>query len=189
MDSLVESYEHAGLRVEIHYDTDTGDCPLEWGDDDVQFVTFERNSTLSEYHEFSSPENMTFPTAGTVFNLYKYEHSGVAYAIKPFSCPWDSGQVGAIFVSDEHTNPKEVATSVCDMVAAWCNGESYGYQIYKDDEELDSCWGFLGDIAYCTREANAAAKCEAKHLEKERITRLKTLIKHRVPLEYRQSHG
>ncbi len=26
------------------------------------------------------------------------------------------------------------------------SGECYGFQLYKDGEEMDSCWGFLGDF-------------------------------------------
>jgi hypothetical protein len=33
--------------------------------------------------------------------VYMYEHSGIAVSTKPFSCPWDSGQIGFIFVSKE----------------------------------------------------------------------------------------
>jgi hypothetical protein len=30
-----------------------------------------------------------------------YEHGGIAVSTKPFSCPWDSGRIGFIFVSKE----------------------------------------------------------------------------------------
>jgi len=33
--------------------------------------------------------------------IYMYEHSGIAVSTKPFSCPWDSGRIGFIFVSKE----------------------------------------------------------------------------------------
>ena len=33
--------------------------------------------------------------------IYMYEHSGIALSTKPFSCRWDSGQIGFIFVSKE----------------------------------------------------------------------------------------
>ena len=31
--------------------------------------------------------------------IYMYDHSGIAVSTKPFSCPWDSGRIGFIFVS------------------------------------------------------------------------------------------
>lgn len=32
-----------------------------------------------------------------VLPIYMYDHSGITISTKPFSCPWDSGQVGIIF--------------------------------------------------------------------------------------------
>ena len=37
----------------------------------------------------------------TCLPIYMYEHGAVAVSTKPFSCPWDSGQIGFIFVSKE----------------------------------------------------------------------------------------
>jgi hypothetical protein len=33
--------------------------------------------------------------------VYMYEHGAIAVSTKPFSCPWDSGRIGFIFVSKE----------------------------------------------------------------------------------------
>lgn len=35
--------------------------------------------------------------------LYLYDHSGITMSTGPFSCPWDSGQVGWIYLSKEKT--------------------------------------------------------------------------------------
>jgi hypothetical protein len=37
----------------------------------------------------------------TCLPIYMYEHGGIAVSTKPFSCRWDSGQIGFIFVSKE----------------------------------------------------------------------------------------
>jgi hypothetical protein len=37
----------------------------------------------------------------TCLPVYMYEHRAVAVSTKPFSCRWDSGQIGFIFVSKE----------------------------------------------------------------------------------------
>lgn len=39
-----------------------------------------------------------FPDGAITLNLYIYDHSGVAYSLNGFSCPWDSGQVGYLQV-------------------------------------------------------------------------------------------
>lgn len=148
----VETYKHNGRTIRIEYDQDA-ECPLEWdAGSGTQFVTFERNSTLSRYHSFESPQNMDFGVPGTVFNLYKYDHGQVHYSITPFSCPWDSGQVGVVFVPASFVEHKKTAEALCEDVTAWCNGEVYGYTIDNEDE---SCWGFY-DIDDCKAEANAA---------------------------------
>ena len=34
-----------------------------------------------------------------ILPLYLYDHSGITMKTSPFSCPWDSGQVGFIFMT------------------------------------------------------------------------------------------
>ena len=92
----------------------------------------------------------------------------------PFNCPWDSGQVGYIFVTKEAVRKeyscKHITKKTLDKAREllqgevkeydlYLTGEVYGYKLFRvnddfdpdsDDpeecgEELDSCWGFLGD--------------------------------------------
>lgn len=37
-----------------------------------------------------------------ILPLYLYDHSGITMSTRPFSCPWDSGQVGFIFFPREN---------------------------------------------------------------------------------------
>ena len=37
----------------------------------------------------------------TMLPLYLYDHSGITMSISPFSCPWDSGQVGWIYCTPD----------------------------------------------------------------------------------------
>lgn len=90
--------------------------------------------------------------------VYKYEHSGVAYSTEPFSCRWDSGQVGYIYVTKKiaaenfgkkictaaaRDNAYGILRSEMETYSQWANGEVYGF-IIEDEEgdQLDSCWGF-----------------------------------------------
>ena len=36
-----------------------------------------------------------------VLPIYMYDHSGITISVNPFSCPWDSGQIGFIYISKE----------------------------------------------------------------------------------------
>ena len=38
----------------------------------------------------NDPNNIVLP-------VYLYDHSGIRISTSPFSCPWDSGQVGVIY--------------------------------------------------------------------------------------------
>jgi hypothetical protein len=81
-----------------------------------------------------------------------------------FSCQWDSGQVGFIFISKQKMlleyGGKIVTKKLKDRVTEYLKnevetydqfltGDVYGYRVFKvengEEEELDSCWGFYGE--------------------------------------------
>jgi hypothetical protein len=106
--------------------------------------------------------------------VYAYIHSGVALSLSPFSCPWDSGMSGVIYIEKDTIRKcyGDLSPSTLEKVkrafeaeikefSAYLNGEVYGY-VVKDSEgrEVDSCWGYYG------REyALEAAQESAKHFE------------------------
>ena len=107
-----------------------------------------------------------------ILPVYLYDHSGLAMNTTGFHCPWDSGQVGFVYATLE-TIRKEygadrVSSALRDKVAGtlkqevdnygdYLSGNVYGYVVEKDDDEIDSCWGFLGDYDdYCLKEARSA---------------------------------
>lgn len=88
-----------------------------------------------------------------VLPLYLYDHSGITISHNPFSCRWDSGQVGW------HVVANDIAISECGSIEkakeylkgelktydAYIRGEVYGYTIHNPfNEEIDSLWGFYG---------------------------------------------
>lgn len=106
--------------------------------------------------------------------VYMYEHGNIALSTAPFSCPWDSGQVGFIWVTKKAV--QEIASKELSLeelrqfghrllegeietYSQYLSGEVYGFicERYigeegdgadRDDdnnwEEEDSCWGFFG---------------------------------------------
>lgn len=190
MTDTVQTKTVGPLTITISYDLDAQppyepyDCDP-WG----YFATFERNTTLSDGHPFDAPPDaLAFAKekGWEVFPLYKFEHSGVAYSISAFTCPWDSGQVGYVLVDPkECTNPEKYAKGVCEEIGDWCNGNVYGFIIEDDDgENLESCWGFYG-LDYCMDEASGLAESINENVARARVDRLKTMIRNRVPLELR----
>ena len=80
------------------------------------------------------------------FPVYMYDHSGTAYSIRPFSCPWDSGRAGTLFLrrSDFGRPLRKAAESILATYTAWANGQVYGFIVEDGNgEHLDSCWGFI----------------------------------------------
>jgi hypothetical protein len=92
--------------------------------------------------------------------LYLYDHSKLMINTTGFSCPWDSGEVGIIYIkiSDvkEEYQWKNITKKRRDKIKErlvnciktynyYLMGEIYGYFIKdKDNKEIDSCWGFYG---------------------------------------------
>jgi hypothetical protein len=104
--------------------------------------------------------------------VYLYDHSGLVMNTTGFHCPWDSGQVGFINVTLEkarseysvtrvsaklRTKVAGVLTQEVTTYSDYISGNVYGYVVEKDDEEVDSCWGFIGDYeGYCLDEARSS---------------------------------
>lgn len=139
--------------------------------------------------------------------LYLYDHSGITMSTGPFSCPWDSGQVGFIYVTYPEIRKaflrQRVTQAVMDRALAllrsevkeydyYIRGAVYGYTITDPDgEEIDdSCWGFYGydhEKSGLKEEAEGAIDFEIEDRRKEHQAKAKELIRHHVPLEVRQS--
>ena len=90
--------------------------------------------------------------------LYLYDHSGLTISTTPFSCPWDSGQVGFVFYTKEMVTAirgwkntsanrlKEVEKMLLydvEVYDKYLRGEVYSYVIADKDESVkDACGGF-----------------------------------------------
>ena len=100
-----------------------------------------------------------------VLPLYMYDHSGQTISLSPFSCPWDSGQVGFVIIRREKMLKEfgkkilskglknkaiEFAKNEVETYDKFIRGEVFGYRI---DEDGDSCWGF-----YSVKDAIEEAK-------------------------------
>lgn len=116
--------------------------------------------------------------------IYMYEHSGVTINTTGFSCPWDSGQVGVIYVdkSDaitEFGNPSAKARrctpkvrdaalrclrAEIDELDAYITGSVYGYAVFDPrGVEVESCWGYYGASRDALDAGIGSAKTHAQH--------------------------
>lgn len=109
-----------------------------------------------------------------LFPVYMLDHSGVAFSIDGFSCPWDSGQVGFIFVPRSMADHWSADVAVIekglraelDAYQTWANGWCVGYVVEEDGEELDSCWGF-----YSEEDARTQAEASVRFITTQREKR------------------
>jgi hypothetical protein len=99
----------------------------------------------------------------TTLPLYLYDHSGITVSTSPFSCSWDSGQIGFIYMKEDgyldteqgrerhlqnlKTLEDEVATYDMYLV-----NDVWKYTITHRDQEVDSCCGYFG-YDQCVRSA------------------------------------
>jgi len=94
-----------------------------------------------------------------ILPLYLYDHSGITMNTHGFSCPWDSGQVGWIYADkamvekeygkvmpEELEKVRQVLEAEVKEYDYYLTNQCYGFQLFKEDVEVDSCWGFLGEI-------------------------------------------
>jgi len=110
--------------------------------------------------------------------LYLYEHSGITMNTKGFHCPWDSGQVGYIYVkiSDVKEEWKwnrltkkrrkfieNILKGEVETYDQYLRGEIYNYTVEDKNENLiDSCCGFY-DKEYMISEAKSIIDYEHKN--------------------------
>lgn len=110
--------------------------------------------------------------------LYLYDHSKITISTKPFSCPWDSGQVGWIYLTvkrakkelgEEALAPEgkiklgQILEQEVLTYDQFLRGACYGYTIERDGQHIDSLWGVYQNErpddpeGYLLSEARAAA--------------------------------
>jgi hypothetical protein len=116
--------------------------------------------------------------------IYLYDHSGITINTSGFSCPWDSGMVGMIYMTKqtaiENWGKKILTKAVRDKAYAclraeiecldqYLTGQVYAYRVYDPEgKELDSCYGFFGPSEDCLEEGLAVAEYHEQEAEKNK---------------------
>ena len=178
----IETFEVDGVTVRIVQDEEPMNPRKEY-DNFGHMRCWHRHYSLGDNNTMSVEEGkelaeLVEKQGGIVLSLYLYDHSGITMRTSSFSCPWDSGQVGFIYCDKDDIRKnwgvkrvtkkllkqaKEILEAEVEEYDSYLTGECYGFIIEDpDNEHLDSCWGFLGDVKYCREEATSAAKHAAK---------------------------
>lgn len=188
-------YDMLGKQVYWHRRMNLGHCwketnkysPMEWLEreinDDVYEVWQNKHSRRLEYQDYLME---LFQKNNLVIPVSAYEHGDITISASGRRAGWDSfdsGQLGFVYVSHEDIkkefNVKRLTKKVLERAEKtlqaevsnyddYLTGQVYGYVIENEhEEELDSCWGFLGKYTYCLEEAKSAADSWAEQKEKE----------------------
>ena len=208
MKNVLYSENYQGYEINIKQDPDPQSC-LEW-DSLGTIATWHRRYNLGHEQPKESPAefiSMLYKNKAIFLPVYMYDHSGITISTSPFSCNWDSGQLGIIYVTREklddpdfyHFKPKkrikvakvkEYLEQEIKTYDQYLTGQVYGFVIKKDGETIDSCWGFYEDnieTSYCLEEARNLVDCEIKRNRKEHFEQVKTWIRNKVPLQNRKA--
>jgi hypothetical protein len=158
-----KTYKNAkGHTLSIHSHEDP-ESPREW-DNLGTMAFFHGRYILGDTNHGLTMEEVERKYASKNYialEVFMYDHSGITISTSPFSCPWDSGKIGVIFVSRkkvrEEYSWKVITKKRKDQIIQYLKneittydqyirGDVYGYRVIDSDgEELDSCWGFFGE--------------------------------------------
>ena len=156
-------------RLRIVQDSDT-ESPLD-NETLGRIVCWHRRLNLGHKHKHLTPGDFNEDMDDGCYvklPVYMYEHGGIALSTSPFSCMWDSGQVGYIYCEEPiagMTREQVVAAlkSEVETYGSWLAGECYGFELEQSEmppettviedmdtddldwEHSDSCYGFIGD--------------------------------------------
>jgi len=164
-----------GRVIQLIQDEDAMNPRTEW-DNLGTMVCFHKRYTLGdEKHGYNDDDYSGWDelkaaiiraeNVAVILPIYMYDHSGITIRTTPFSCRWDSGQIGFIFISKakvrKEYSKKRISKQLRDKITTYLIGEvetydqyltgdTYGFKTYANaeafeaEQEEDSCWGFFG---------------------------------------------
>ena len=154
----LHTVKKGGLTLTIGYD-EWAESPLEWDEVKIAYLQRSRytlgNASVSEDKMDEIRDRIA---SGELYGLavYAYVHSGVALKTAPFSCAFDSGQSGFVYIKKDSPdiahfkgNTEEIYKFLSGCVenySDYLNGSNYDYRTEDEDGEvIDSCcmgtWG------------------------------------------------
>lgn len=160
---------YKGFTIEIIPDEDAENPRTAW-DNLGTMQCFHRRYTLGDknlirhedYAGWDEMEDAIRKDLGAeiILPLYMYDHGGITISTSPFSCPWDSGRIGFIYVTREKllkeygnvrltkdiiAKATKVLEGEVEVYDQFVQGDVYGYTIKDSEgEDGDSCWGYYG---------------------------------------------
>jgi len=198
--AVVEKTQYKGFQIKVVVDDEPCNPTQEY--DNLGHIALygheynfgdENGLTQSDIEAIeSNPELISLP-------IYAYIHSGMTINTTGFSCPWDSGQIGVVYVSKEQIRQeysRKRITEKCinfvenqlqseiEILDRYLTGRVYGYQIINKtgNKIIDSCYGFFCPSEDVKSEAKAIVDNIVKTEKIEKIKKFEALSQ--IPLPY-----
>ncbi len=163
VDSEVLTLKMGNYTAKIVQVSDGFESPREWDNIGSLWVgsNCRRNYSIGDNDQADIGDDeieTIIAQAGTVsLPVYMYNHNNERLSTTPFSCQWDSGLIGFIYVTSEtiasdlvlsntsETEIKELLNSEIETLDSYVSGEIYGFTIIDNmGSEVDSCYGYYG---------------------------------------------
>jgi len=160
-----------GHILQVFQDT-WAESPRSW-DNQGTMAIFHKRYNFGDEVDFSSDDFENWADMEQYINnklkaavcipIYMYDHSGITINTQGFSCPWDSGQVGFIYITEDKIKEVygiDLTPEVIERIRlslenevkimdTYLTGQVYGFQLVKREgsveEVIDSCSGFYGE--------------------------------------------
>lgn len=169
--NTVQTERIGDFEISIVYDENAESPRTAW-DNATKMVCFHGRYTLGDEHGYSHNDyNSWQEMAAAIIEdekpliikpLYMYDHSGITISTGGFSCPWDSGQIGFVYITQKEVDTIGLDTDRLDEILEgevedydkYLRGEVFGFKVYKIEtcdkghehkELLDSCYGYYDE--------------------------------------------
>lgn len=144
-----------------------------------RYILGDEQVDADEWEDFLSE---VMPTAVAFLPLYLFDHSGLRISTRPFSCKWDSFQIGYVFLFPEKLQEfgieldanteegKEKARQILENEVKeydrYLSGEVYDLRLFHKGEHLFSIGNFVDDLDYVELCAKEEMEDEYERLSK-----------------------
>jgi hypothetical protein len=118
---MIRTIKHAGCEIIISNEEYAQNPRTEWDNMGTMVCFHNRYDLGDKEHGYDSRDFNGWGELeakivkdhdpALILPLYLYDHSGLTISTKPFSCKWDSGQIGFIFVSKTNARREFPLTS------------------------------------------------------------------------------
>jgi hypothetical protein len=169
---MTETIEYKGHTVRLRPDQDA-ESPRECFGRFTTFAFFHKRYSLGDKVPIKSEDYSGWTEMEAdirrrykpryITPVYMYDHSGLVLSTTPFSCPWDSGQVGFMWITDPDI-PQDKLSGVVEgeiqELNQWLSGDVWTIDIDDGKECLGGIFGYDYAVEVAKSTINSMEKAQ-----------------------------